>query len=114
MKTTTLISAATLTLFLMAGCSTNEPKFNSADTMVVKHDDKSYNIPKGSHISPFTAKGVLETYTEAGLKNCDKDALTWEENNVGDEIGTAIKEGNKGIFKKLAKENRIGCVKPTK
>ncbi|SFZ98588.1 hypothetical protein MNB_SV-5-1571 [hydrothermal vent metagenome] len=114
MKKTKLISAAALTLLLMVGCATNEPKFNVNDTMTVMHDDKAYNIPKGSHLSPFTDSKVLEVYTKAGLKNCEKGALTWEENSVSEEIGIAIKQGDKDIFKKLAKENKIGCVKPSK
>lgn len=114
MKKTTLISAMALTLVLMAGCSTNEPTFNSNDTIKVLHNDKAYNIPKGAHISPFVDKKVLEVYTKAGLENCNNNALTWEENSVSEEIGIAIGKGDKSIFKKLAKENRIGCVKPNK
>jgi protein involved in sex pheromone biosynthesis len=112
MTKTLLISVTALSLVLMSGCSTTEPTFDANDTIVQSHDSRSYNIPKGAHISPYVDAKVLKVYTEAGLKNCDNAALTWEADSVSEEIGKAIEKGNKGIFKKLAKENKIGCVKP--
>jgi len=48
------------------------------------------------------------------LTECKNGDITWEEESAKEEMGVAISKGDKGIYKKLAKENRIGCASPIK
>jgi len=106
------ISAAGLALLLMIGCSTNQPSFDPADTAVQVVDGKSYNIPKGAHVSPYVDAKVIKFYQKLGLTECKEGDITWEEEKAKKEMGVAISKGDKGIYKKLAKEGRIGCASP--
>jgi len=38
--------------------------------------------------------------------------ITWEETKAVDEMSPAIKKGDKDIYRRLAKEGRIGCTSP--
>jgi len=106
------ISAAGLALLLMAGCTTNQPSFDPSNTAVEVVDGKSYNIPQGAHASPYVDAKVIKFYQKIGLTECKEGDITWEEDKAKEEMGVAISKGDKGIYKKLAKEGRIGCVSP--
>jgi PBP1b-binding outer membrane lipoprotein LpoB len=106
------ISAASLTLFLMAGCSTTQPSFDPSNTAVEVVDGKSYNIPQGAHPSPYVDAKVIAFYQKAGLTECKEGDITWEEEKAKEEMNVAISKGDKSVYKKLAKEGRIGCASP--
>jgi len=108
------ISAATLALLLMTGCTTNQPSFDPGDTAVEVVDGQSYNIPKGAHSSPYVDAKVIKFYQKIGLTECKEGDITWEEEKAKEEMNVAISKGDKGIYKKLAKEGRIGCASPVK
>lgn len=114
MKKTVLVSTMAAAGFLMLGCSSNQPAFDSGDTVVEVVNGKSYNIPKGAHPSPYVDAKVIKFYKEIGLSDCQDGDITWEEEKAKEEMGIAISKGDKGIYKKLAKENRIGCASPIK
>ena len=109
-----LLSAASLALLLMTGCTTNQPSFDPTDTAVEVVDGKSYNIPKGAHASPYVDANVIKFYQKVGLTECKEGDITWEEEKAKEEMNIAIGKGDKGIYKKLAKEGRIGCASPIK
>lgn len=106
------ISAASLALLLMTGCTTNQPSFDSADTAIQVVDGKSYNIPKGAQPSPYVDAKVIKFYQKVGLTECKEGDITWEEEKAKEEMGVAISQGDKGIYKKLADQGRIGCSSP--
>jgi len=108
MKNRLTLTAAAMTLLLATGCSTNQPSFDPSDTTVVSVKGKSYNIPKGAHPSPYVDDKVIEFYQKIGLKECKKGDMTWEEDRAKEEMGVAISKGDRSIYKKLAKEGRIG------
>ena len=112
MKNRLTLTAAAMTLLLATACSTNQPAFDSTDTTVVSVKGKSYNIPKGAHPSPYVDDKVIEFYQKIGLKECKKGDMTWEEDTAKEEMGIAISKGDRSIYKKLAKEGRIGCASP--
>jgi len=109
-----LLSAASLALLLMTGCTTNQPSFDPSDTAVEVVDGKSYNIPKGANSSPYVDAKVIKFYQKLGLTECKEGDITWEEEKAKDEMGVAISNGDKGIYKKLADQGRIGCASPIK
>ena len=109
-----LLSAASLALLLMTGCTTNQPSFDPTDTAVEVVGGKSYNIPKGAHPSPYVDANVIKFYQKVGLTECKEGDITWEEEKAKEEMNIAIGKGDKGIYKKLAKEGRIGCASPIK
>ena len=106
------ISAAGLALFLMVGCTTNQPTFDPSSTVVEVVKGKSYNIPKGAHISPYVDAKVISFYQKIGLTECKDGDITWEEEKAKEEMNVAIGQGDESIYKKLAKEGRIGCASP--
>ena len=106
------ISAASLALLLMTGCSTNQPSFDSSNTAVEVVDGKSYNIPQGAHASPYVGPRTIKFYQKIGLTECKEGDITWEEEKAKEEMGVAISNGDKSIYAKLAKEGRIGCASP--
>jgi PBP1b-binding outer membrane lipoprotein LpoB len=109
-----LLSAASLALLLMVGCTTNQPSFDPTDTAVEVVDGKSYNIPKGAHTSPYVDAKVIKFYQKIGLTECKEGDITWEEEKAKEEMNIAISKGDKSVYKKLAKEGRIGCASPIK
>ena len=109
-----LLSAASLALLLMVGCTTNQPSFDPKDTTVEVVEGKSYNIPKGAHPSPYVDAEIIKFYQEIGLTECKEGDITWEEEKAKEEMNVAISKGKKSVYKKLAKEGRIGCVSPIK
>ncbi len=109
-----LISAAGFALLLMTGCATNQPSFDPSDTAVEVVDGKSYNIPKGAHPSPYVDAKVIKFYQKVGLTECKEGDITWEEEKAKEEMNVAIGKGDRSIYKKLAKEGRIGCSSPIK
>ena len=108
------ISALTFTLFFMAGCSATQPSFDPLDTVVKVVDGKSYNIPKGAEPSPYVDDKVIAFYQKIGLDECKQGDMTWEEAQAKEEMSSAIAKGDRGVYKKLAKEGRIGCASPIK
>jgi PBP1b-binding outer membrane lipoprotein LpoB len=114
MRQIKFISAAAFALLLMAGCSSNQPSFDPSDTAVEVVDGKSYNIPKGAHPSPYVDAKVIKFYQKLGLTECKEGDITWEEEKAKEEMNVAISKGDKGIYKKLAKQGRIGCTSPLK
>ena len=112
MKKIQFISAAALALTVMAGCSTTQPSFDPSDTVLEVVNGKSYNIPKGAHPSPYVDAKVIKFYQKIGLTDCREGDITWEEEKAKDEMGVAISKGDRSIYKKLAKEGRIGCASP--
>ena len=108
----TYISAAVSALLLIAGCSTNQPSFDPSNTVVEVVKGKSYNIPQGAHPSPYVDAKVIKFYQKIGLTDCKDGDITWEEEKAKDEMGIAISKGDRSIYKKLAKEGRIGCASP--
>ncbi len=109
-----LLSAASLALLLMTGCTTNQPSFDASNTAVKVVDGKSYNIPKGANPSPYVDAKVIKFYQKIGLSECKEGDITWEEEKAKDEMSVAISKGDKGIYKKLADQGRIGCASPIK
>ncbi len=112
MKKISILSLLGLTVFLVLGCSSNQPVFDPSDTVVQSVKGKSYNIPKGAAPSPYVDAKVIKFYNEIGLSECKEGDITWEEEKAKEEMGVAISKGDKGIYKKLAKEHRIGCASP--
>ena len=53
MRNRSILTAAAMILLLATGCSSNQPDFDPSDTTVVLVKGKSYNIPKGAHVSPY-------------------------------------------------------------
>ena len=102
-----------LALAAFSGC-TSQPTFDKTDTTVEVVKGKSYNIPKGAHISLYVDNEVISFYQEIGLTECKKGDITWEEEKAKEEMGIAISKGDKSIYKKLAKEHRIGCASALK
>jgi asparagine synthetase B (glutamine-hydrolysing) len=109
-----LISAAGLALLFIAGCSTNQPSFDSSNTVVEVVNGKSYNIPQGAHPSPYVDAKVIKFYQKIGLTECKEGDITWEEEKAKEEMGVAISNGDRSIYKKLADQGRIGCASPIK
>lgn len=107
-----ILTAAAMTLLLATGCSSSQPAFDSSDTTVVSVKEKSYNIPKGAHVSPYVDEKVITFYQKIGLSDCKKGDITWEEDSAKDEMGVAISKGDRSIYAKLAKQGRIGCASP--
>jgi hypothetical protein len=110
----TYISATVSALLLMAGCSANQPSFDPSKTAVEVVKGKSYNIPQGAHPSPYVDDKVIAFYQKIGLKDCKKGDITWEEEKAKEEMAVAIAKGDRDIYKKLAKQGRIGCASPLK
>jgi PBP1b-binding outer membrane lipoprotein LpoB len=106
------ISAASLALLLMTGCTANQPSFDPSNTVVEVVDGKSYNIPQGAHPSPYVDAKVIAFYQKIGLTECKEGDITWEEEKAKEEMNVAISKGDKSVYKKLAKEGRIGCASP--
>jgi len=98
----------------MLGCSSTQPSFDSQNRVVEVVKGKSYMIPVGAHASPYVDAKVIEFYQTLGLTECKQGNITWEEEKAKEEMGVAISKGDKGIYKKLAKEHRIGCASPVK
>jgi len=114
MKKISILSLLGLTSFLVLGCSNTQPTFNPSDTVVQNVKGKSYNIPKGAVISPYVDDKVISFYQKSGLTECKNGDITWEELSAKEEMATAIAQGDKSIYKKLAKQGRIGCASPLK
>ena len=114
MNKTTLISSLALTALLLLGCSSNQPSFNADNTVVEVVKGKSYNIPVGASPSPYVDAKVITFYQKIGLTECKEGDITWEEEKAKDEMSVAISKGDRGVYKKLAKEGRIGCASPLK
>ena len=114
MKKISILSLLGVTGFLVLGCSSNQPVFDSSNTTVQVVNGKSYNIPKGANPSPYVDDKVIAFYQKIGLTECKNGDITWEEEKAKEEMGVAISKGDKSIYKKLAKENRIGCASPIK
>lgn len=112
MKQLKIILPIGLALFLLSGCINNQPSFDPNDTEVKIVDGKSYNIPHGANPSPYVDTKVIKFYKEIGLSDCKEGDITWEENNAKDDMSVAINNGDKDIYRKLAKEGRIGCSSP--
>ena len=106
------ISAAGLALVFIAGCSTNQPSFDPSNTTVEVVNGKSFNIPQGAHPSPYVDEKVIKFYQKIGLTECKEGDITWEEEKAKDEMAIAISKGDRTIYKKLAKDGRIGCASP--
>ncbi len=114
MKTISILPLLGLTSFLILGCSSTQPAFDPSDTVVQSVKGKSYNIPKGAAPSPYVDAKVIKFYNEIGLTECKDGDITWEEEKAKEEMGVAIANGDKSIYKKLAEEGRIGCATPLK
>ena len=99
----------------MFGCSSaRQPSFDASNTTVQSLKGKSYNIPVGAVISPYVDDKVISFYNKIGLSECKNGDITWEEISAKDEMNAAIGKGDKGVYKKLADQNRIGCASPLK
>lgn len=100
------------TIFLFTGCFNNQPSFDSNNTELRVIDGKYYNIPLGAIPSPYVDAKVIKFYQEIGLNKCKENDITWEEKNAKNDMSIAIRNGDKDIYRRLAKEGRIGCVSP--
>ena len=97
----------------MLGCSSStQPSFDPTNTSPRVVDGKSYTIPVGAVPSPYVDAKVIAFYQKIGLSGCKEGDITWEDKNAKDEISAAIGKGDRSVYKKLAKENRIGCASP--
>jgi len=114
MKKISILSLLGVTSFLVLGCSSNQPTFNASDTTVQSVKGKSYNIPKGANPSPYVDDKVIAFYQKIGLTECKNGDITWEEESAKEEMSAAIAKGDRDIYKKLAKQGRIGCASPLK
>ena len=112
MQKLSIISLFGLTGLLVMGCSTTQPSFDTNNTTVQVIKGKSYNIPVGATPSPYVDDKVIAFYQKIGLTSCKNGDITWEEVNAKDEMNAAIGKGDKGIYKKLADQGRIGCAGP--
>lgn len=112
MKQLKFILPMSLAVFLLSGCINNEPSFDPNDTEVKIVDGKSYNIPRKANPSPYVDAKVIKFYKTIGLNDCKEGDITWEENSAKDDMGVAIANGDKDIYRKLAEEGRIGCSSP--
>jgi len=104
--------SSVITVFIVSGCSNNQLAFDPNYTEVQIVDGKSYNIPSGASPSPYVDSKVIKFYQELGLTNCKEGDITWEEENAKDEMNAAIGQGDKDIYYRLVKEERIGCASP--
>ncbi len=114
MNKTTGILTFTMASFLLLGCSAAQPSFDMTNTAVEVVKGKSYNIPVGAHPSPYVDAKVIKFYQKIGLTECKNGDITWEEEKAKDEMNIAIGKGDRSVYKKLAKEGRIGCASPIK
>ena len=114
MQKLSIISLLGLTGLLVIGCSATQPSFDASNTTVQVVKGKSYNIPVDATPSPYVDDKVIAFYQKIGLTSCKNGDITWEEVNAKDEMNTAIGEGDKGVYKKLADQGRIGCASPLK
>ena len=114
MQKLSIISLLGLTGFLVLGCSATQPSFDASNTTVQVVKGKSYNIPVGATPSPYVDDKVIAFYQKIGLTSCKNGDITWEDVNAKDEMNAAIGKGDKGVYKKLAYQNRIGCASPLK
>ena len=112
MNKTTVISTLALAGLLMLGCSSTQPSFDAGNTAVEVVEGKSYNIPVGAHPSPYVDAKVIKFYQKIGLTECQEGDITWEEEKAKEEMNVAISKGDRSVYKKLAKEGRIGCASP--
>ena len=114
MQKLSIISLLGLTGLLVIGCSATQPSFDASNTTVKSLNGKSYNIPVGAVISPYVDDKVISFYNKIGLSECKNGDITWEETTAKDEMNLAIGKGDKGVYKKLADQGRIGCASPLK
>jgi len=114
MQKLSIISLLGLTGFLVLGCSATQPSFDASNTTVQVVKGKSYNIPVGATPSPYVDDKVIAFYQKIGLTSCKNGDITWEDVNAKDEMNAAIGKGDKGVYKKLADQGRIGCASPLK
>jgi len=114
MNKTIVISSLVLAGLFLLGCSATQPSFDATNTVVEVVEGKSYNIPVGAHPSPYVDAKVIKFYQKIGLTECKEDDMTWEEEKAKDEMNVAIGKGDRSVYKKLAKEGRIGCASPIK
>lgn len=114
MQKSVITSLLGLTSFFMLGCTTTQPSFDPSNTSIQVVDGKSYQIPVGATPSPYVDSKVIAFYQKIGLSTCKNGDMTWEETQAKDEMSVAISKGDRSIYKKLAKENRIGCASPLK
>lgn len=112
MEALKFISTATLALIVLSGCAKSQPVFDSKHTEVKIVNGKSYKIPYGASPSPYVDTKVIKFYQTLGLSDCKEGDITWEEEKAKDEMNAAIRNGDKNIYRKLAKEGRIGCASP--
>ena len=108
------IPLSTLTFLIVAGCSTDSIPLDVETSSIQIVNGKSYQIPKGAKISPYSDVKVIQFYQKIGLTYCKEGDITWETFEATDKMSAAIGDGNKDVYKKLAKENRIGCASPLK
>ena len=114
MQKLSIVAILGLTGFLILGCSSAQPSFDASNTTVKSVNGKSYNIPVGAVVSPYVDVKVIAFYNKIGLSECKNGDITWEEISAKDEMNTAIGKGDKGVYKKLADQGRIGCASPLK
>ena len=114
MKKISIITVLGITGFLMLGCNGTQPSFDASNITVQSVKAKSYNIPVGAEPSPYVDSKVIKFYNKIGLSECKEGDITWEEKGAKDEMAVAIAKGDRGIYKKLAKQGRIGCASPLK
>ena len=105
-----------LSILAITGCSTTvQPTFDPSKTEVKTIDGKKFNIPKGAVASPhIESDRVIMYYIKSGLDSCSSGDVTWVEISSQEEINQAIRNGDKTIHSKLAKEGKIGCASPLK
>ncbi len=101
---------------MLAGCSGTQPKFDPSATKQVVVEGKTFNIPEDAVVSSskLATKKEIAFYKKSGVDQCKDGDVIWEAKSAADSVAKAIKHGDAGIHKKLAKEGLIGCSSPVK
>lgn len=109
-----LIPAAAM---LLSACSTAQPSVATDVKTLKKAGDKYYLVPAGTS-SPSSAVDdkVIAFYHKIGVADCQKGDITWEELKTADSINAMMRNGTKeegiALYKKAAKEGKVGCAHP--
>lgn len=105
---------------LFVGCSHVQPSCNTKDTMQVQTlDGKSFTVPKGTiYTREAVTEKVIQFYHKIGIESCKVGDITWEEAKTSEMINTILRSGTKedgiALYKKAAREGKIGCASPNK
>lgn len=107
-------------LLVVTGCTGSQPAFDPANTEVVQTiNGMYYSVPKGTtHTREAVTPKVINFYQKIGVRHCRVGDITWEEAKTSEQINQILRGGTKeegiALYKRAAKEGKIGCASPLK